>query len=71
MNALGVVVILLSAMWALSVGIVHGQEPMVMLRQGALKGIRVYTEDRRIINAFLGVPYASPPVGQLRFAVSI
>jgi len=32
--------------------------------------ISVYTEDRRVINAFLGVPYASPPIGDFRFAVS-
>jgi len=39
MKVIGAVAILQSTMWVLSVGIVHGQEPMVRLRQGALKGV--------------------------------
>jgi hypothetical protein len=32
--------------------------------------ITVYTDDRRVVHAFLGVPYAAAPTGDLRFAVS-
>lgn len=44
----------------------------VTLKQGVLSG----TEDKtflkhRYYNAFRGIPYAEPPVGVLRFMVSI
>ncbi|XP_049803025.1 carboxylesterase 4A-like [Schistocerca nitens] len=44
------------------------QEPGVLLRQGVVSGIKVITESRRPISAYLGIPYAIPPVGELRFA---
>ncbi|XP_059479823.1 carboxylesterase 4A-like [Neocloeon triangulifer] len=45
-----------------------GQEPVVMLKQGAVKGLRTYTETRIAINSFLGIPYVEPPLGRLRFS---
>ncbi|KAF4523098.1 hypothetical protein B566_EDAN003111 [Ephemera danica] len=47
---------------------VLAQEPMVMLRQGNVRGIKMYTDTRVPINAFLGIPYISPPLGPLRFS---
>ncbi|XP_054266142.1 carboxylesterase 4A [Macrosteles quadrilineatus] len=41
---------------------------MVNLRQGTLLGIKLYTESKAGIIAYLGVPYAQPPVGELRFS---
>lgn len=42
--------------------------PTLQLNQGIVVGVKVYLP-RVTINAFLGIPYAEPPVGQLRFAV--
>ncbi|XP_069687014.1 carboxylesterase 5A [Periplaneta americana] len=47
---------------------VNAQEPMVVLAQGPVKGIQVFSDSRQIINAFLGIPYAAAPIGELRFA---
>lgn len=47
---------------------VRAQEPTVTLRQGTLSGIKLYTDSRISVTAYLGIPYAMPPVGQLRFA---
>jgi hypothetical protein len=43
--------------------------PLVQVEQGALRGVRgLSIRDREFI-AFLGIPYAQPPVGKLRFKV--
>lgn len=42
--------------------------PTVSLNQGVVVGVKVYLS-RATINAFLGIPYAEPPVGELRFSV--
>ena len=41
-------------------------ELLVNISQGLLKGTTLETSNGRKISAFLGVPYAEPPVGELR-----
>lgn len=42
---------------------------IVRTKQGSIKGVLVIPSNRELqpVEAFLGVPYASPPVGALRF----
>ena len=42
---------------------------VVMTRKGSLRGLYLAWEDKALapVELFLGVPYASPPVGSLRF----
>lgn len=42
----------------------------VVLPQGVLTGVRMQTERRVVVTAYLGIPYAIPPLGPYRFAVS-
>jgi hypothetical protein len=42
---------------------------IVTLEQGDLKGLRIESIRDRELLAFLGIPYAKPPVGDLRFKV--
>ncbi|XP_052873350.1 carboxylesterase 5A [Anopheles cruzii] len=45
------------------------QDATVVLGQGALVGLKVFPETSRIpIFTYLGVPYAKPPLNELRFA---
>ncbi len=41
------------------------------ISQGGLRGLVLKTPNNREFLAFLGIPYATPPVGQLRFKVII
>lgn len=43
----------------------------VELEQGAVIGLKVFPESSIPVYAFLGIPYAKPPVENLRFAVLI
>ena len=36
---------------------------------GSIRGIQYIQADGRAVNAYLGIPYAQPPVGELRFKV--
>ena len=36
---------------------------------GTIKGKTVVTEDGTEMNTFLGIPYAQPPVGNLRYSL--
>ncbi|XP_015196304.1 acetylcholinesterase [Lepisosteus oculatus] len=42
-------------------------ELTVSTRLGRVRGVRLTVPDRGHINAFLGIPFAEPPVGKMRF----
>jgi hypothetical protein len=44
-------------------------DDLVTLKQGCVKGHRLTSRKGREIFAFQGIPYAKPPVGELRFKV--
>ena len=44
-------------------------DDVLVLKQGRLKGHRLRTWKGREIFAFQAIPYAKPPVGELRFQV--
>nr|XP_022901143.1 carboxylesterase 4A [Onthophagus taurus] len=44
------------------------RRPTVQIKQGTITGIKLYGEDLKVVDAFLGIPYASPPINYLRFA---
>ncbi|KAL3282171.1 hypothetical protein HHI36_005365 [Cryptolaemus montrouzieri] len=46
---------------------VYSENPRVTINDGELEGTTMKTKDGREINVFLGIPYAEPPVGKLRF----
>ncbi|XP_043217903.1 acetylcholinesterase-like [Amphibalanus amphitrite] len=42
--------------------------PIITIRQGSLEGVREYVDPRqRPVFSYKGIPYATPPVGSLRF----
>uniref|UniRef100_A0A914WTT7 Carboxylesterase type B domain-containing protein n=1 Tax=Plectus sambesii TaxID=2011161 RepID=A0A914WTT7_9BILA len=43
------------------------ESPMVKTKYGELEGERVESTEGRKVDAFLGIPYAKPPIGDLRF----
>ena len=45
-------------------------EPIVKINQGVLKGVTLKTEFGDFLS-FNGIPYAEPPIGELRFKVNI
>ncbi|KAJ9590307.1 hypothetical protein L9F63_027853 [Diploptera punctata] len=47
--------------------IAHESEFIVNTKQGPIRGITISSIEDREYYAFLGIPYAKPPVGKLRF----
>lgn len=45
--------------------------PLINVHEGQLKGKQYLSRNGRNFFAFQGIPYAKPPVGQLRFKVFI
>ncbi|XP_046469037.2 carboxylic ester hydrolase-like isoform X2 [Neodiprion pinetum] len=61
--------LLLSIFFSSSSGYLDGTtEPEVTFSQGNLRGKIMTTTHGRKVSAFLGIPYAQPPVGNKRFA---
>lgn len=54
--------------WLLLVAIVAGA-PEVEITQGRLRGKHRVTRSNRTFSAFEGIPFAKPPIGELRFKV--
>ena len=50
--------------------VVYSQDPVVETKYGGVSGESVVLADGSVIDSFLGIPFARPPVGELRFAVS-
>lgn len=48
----------------------HG-EPKVMIGNTRVEGIHMLTRNNRNISGFMGIPYAEPPIGLLRFVCNI
>jgi len=46
------------------------ESPIVTTRSGSLQGVISRSRDGREFFKYLGIPYAQPPIGPLRFAVS-
>ena len=60
--------VLVCALLSISLS-VFCDEDIIQLQQGHLRGHRLTTRKGREIFAFQGIPYAQPPVGELRFKV--
>lgn len=52
-----------------AVGVCVCESVEVVLQQGILRGNKEVLEDGRQYYTFLSIPYAQPPVGELRFKV--
>ncbi|KAL5286236.1 hypothetical protein ACFFRR_007718 [Megaselia abdita] len=51
-----------------SVNFVGAQNTQIELNQGLIVGLKIFPEASKLpVYSFLGVPYAEPPVGELRF----
>lgn len=45
--------------------------PLVKIENlGVVEGKNLELKDGRLVNAFLGIPFAKPPIGELRFKVT-
>ena len=55
---------------AFAVNLIFGQEfPEVDTQYGPVKGLTIELHNGIQVNSFYGIPYAEPPVGELRFRV--
>uniref|UniRef100_A0A8C8IFT1 Carboxylic ester hydrolase n=1 Tax=Oncorhynchus tshawytscha TaxID=74940 RepID=A0A8C8IFT1_ONCTS len=59
--------VFLSLLAPLSCSQSDSPELIVTTRAGSLRGIRLPTPDRSHVTAFLGIPFAEPPLGKKRF----
>jgi len=50
--------------------VASNQFPVVEIESGPISGILSKTWKGRTIYSFQGIPYATPPVGKLRFQVN-
>lgn len=50
-------------------GLLYGKDDIIQIDQGLLKGSTLKTRNGRDFVAFQGIPYAKPPINELRFEV--
>ncbi|KAK6618149.1 hypothetical protein RUM44_002600 [Polyplax serrata] len=65
------VAVVFALTWRFSCGdssIATSSSLRVTLPQGYVTGVSLYTDSSTRVNAYLGLPYALPPIGDLRFA---
>ncbi|XP_035892358.1 acetylcholinesterase [Anopheles stephensi] len=68
-NVLLKVLFIWTIMQALDLTVSQSQDATIVLSQGTLIGLKVFPETSRIpIYTYLGIPYAKPPINELRFA---
>lgn len=48
---------------------IENEDLLVQSKDGTLRGTHMQTKKGRLVDAFVGVPFAEPPVGELRFKV--
>lgn len=53
-----------------SCAVIFCTQPLVTISSGQVSGIDISLSNGRIVQAFLGIPYALPPVAENRFEVS-
>jgi carboxylesterase type B len=51
--------------------VVHTSAKIVSTLHGQVDGNTVTTDDGTVVNSWYGIPYASPPIGDLRFEVGV
>lgn len=51
-------------------GFISGIENILHLKQGKIIGRYLKSREGRVFKSFQGIPYAKPPVGDLRFKVN-
>lgn len=49
----------------------NAENPQIKIAQGILEGLITITDDCKTYYSFQGIPYATPPIGCLRFQVCI
>lgn len=54
----------------LFLGVVKSQEPLLEISQGVLRGLTLQNRDGGTFYGFRSIPYAKPPINELRFKVS-
>jgi carboxylesterase type B len=62
--------LVLEIMAALALSYVRAERPLVTTTLGELEGVWQTSAKGLQYAAFMGIPYAQPPVGDLRFEVS-
>lgn len=56
---------------AVLLGVLSMKEPIVQTKNGTLRGVVQRNVENEDYCAFKGIPYAQPPIGDLRFKVSL
>lgn len=63
-------------LWYFGLSPIHCEDqfhhsPVVHIEHGAIKGKVIFSLTNKTIYSFLGIPYAKPPIKDLRFQVSL